>query len=263
MNDRSTHARRWPDGVAVLLAMVFPTVLTWVYFVVLVGPTEPTGSFPNGPAISPVAEGAGGWQPVAYAVGKSIQFLFPVFWVLAIQRSRITWPRPRVAGLAAGLAFGLVVFVAALSAYHRGVKSAGFFQAARGEIASKLLHFGIRGPAAYFAMAAFYCVVHSFLEEYYWRWFVFGQLRRLVPTVAAVVLSSVAFMAHHVILLAAYFGWSSPVTYVFSLGVAIGGAFWAWLFSRSGSLYGPWLSHLLADAAIFAVGYDLVRPLFS
>jgi hypothetical protein len=41
--------------------------------------------------------------------------------------------------------------------------------------------------------------------------------------------------------------------------VAAGGAFWAWLYQRSGSLVGPWLGHLLADAAIFTVGWQLVR----
>jgi hypothetical protein len=33
------------------------------------------------------------------------------------------------------------------------------------------------------------------------------------------------------------------------------------LYRRSGSLYGPWLSHLLVDAAIFWIGYDLVADL--
>jgi membrane protease YdiL (CAAX protease family) len=61
-----------------------------------------------------------------------------------------------------------------------------------------------------------------------------------------------------VLVLQLYFGWTSPLTWLFSAGVAIGGAFWAWLYNKSGSLYGPWLSHALVDAAIFAIGYDLV-----
>jgi membrane protease YdiL (CAAX protease family) len=64
-------------------------------------------------------------------------------------------------------------------------------------------------------------------------------------------------MAHHIILLATYFGWTSPVAYLFSLAVAIGGAAWAWIYHRSGSLFGPWLSHCLVDAAIFYLGYEL------
>jgi uncharacterized protein len=44
-----------------------------------------------------------------------------------------------------------------------------------------------------------------------------------------------------------------------SAGVAVGGAFWAWLYERTGSIFGPWLSHLLIDAGIFWIGYDLIR----
>ena len=41
--------------------------------------------------------------------------------------------------------------------------------------------------------------------------------------------------------------------------VAIGGAFWAWLYNRTNSLLAPWVSHALIDAGIFWIGYDLVR----
>ena len=84
-----------------------------------------------------------------------------------------------------------------------------------------------------------------------------------MPVAAAVVLSSLAFTAHHVILLAVFFGgWSWP-TIFFSLCVAVGGAAWAWIYHRSGSLLGPWLSHLLIDAGIFIVGFDLVMRQLS
>ena len=106
------------------------------------------------------------------------------------------------------------------------------------------------------------CLAHSLLEEYYWRWFVFGQLYKNWSLSLAILVSSVGFMAHHVVLLATFFGWGSPLTYLFSFGVAIGGAFWAWLYASSRSLLGPWLSHMLVDVAIFLIGYDLVRGLF-
>ena len=40
--------------------------------------------------------------------------------------------------------------------------------------------------------------------------------------------------------------------------VAVGGAFWAWLFQRTGSLVAVWWSHVLIDAALMAIGYDLL-----
>ena len=38
----------------------------------------------------------------------------------------------------------------------------------------------------------------------------------------------------------------------------VGGVFWSWLYDRTGSLLGPWLSHLMIDAGIFWVGYELI-----
>jgi membrane protease YdiL (CAAX protease family) len=40
--------------------------------------------------------------------------------------------------------------------------------------------------------------------------------------------------------------------------VALGGAVWAWMYERRGSLYGPWIGHFLVDAVIMYIGYDLV-----
>ena len=123
----------------------------------------------------------------------------------------------------------------------------------------KIEEFNAASPGRYTALASFLAVAHSLLEEYYWRWFVFGRLRRLVPLPAAIGLSSSAFMAHHVIVLGRFFPtdfWSAAVP--LSLCIAIGGAFWAWLYDRSGSIYATWISHLLVDAAIMAVGYDMV-----
>jgi membrane protease YdiL (CAAX protease family) len=244
MSGPSQGVRRWADLAAVVFALVFPGLFTWVYFVAL----------RRAPA---------GLQQTVYAAGKTIQFVFPVFWVLAVQRRPPGRSRLSPAGLAEGLLFGLAAFALALVLYQAWLKPAGLFQAASEQVQAKIVNFGIHGPAAYLILATFYSLIHSFLEEYYWRWFVFGQLRGLMPWQAAVGVSSAGFMAHHVILLATFFGWLSPAAYLFSLGVALGGAYWAWLYHRSRSLYGPWLSHLLVDAAVFAIGYDLVQPLFG
>jgi hypothetical protein len=137
----------------------------------------------------------------------------------------------------------------------------GFFAHPSEAILAKIQGFGLNTVGKYAAAALFYALVHSLMEEYYWRWFVFRRLRDFVRLPSAIAISSLGFMAHHVIVLAVYFGWTSPATYLFSAGVAVGGAVWAWIYQRSDSLYGPWLSHLLVDAAIFTIGYDLARDL--
>lgn len=159
-----------------------------------------------------------------YAAGKALQFALPAAAVLFAtgRLPRPRWPARPAAGVLPGVAFGVTLLAAALA-----------------------LYLGVLRPAG--------------AEEYYWRWFVFGGLRDALGAAPAVAASSLGFAAHHVILLAVFFGWTSPVTWVLALAVAGGGAFWAWLYHRTGSLLGPWLGHLCADAAIFAIGWDLVR----
>jgi membrane protease YdiL (CAAX protease family) len=38
----------------------------------------------------------------------------------------------------------------------------------------------------------------------------------------------------------------------------VGGIFWAWLYSRSESIYPTWVSHMFIDIGIFVIGFDLV-----
>jgi membrane protease YdiL (CAAX protease family) len=117
----------------------------------------------------------------------------------------------------------------------------------------------VGSPLAFFLLASFLSLLHSGLEEYYWRWYAFGRLRETVPLGWATLLSALAFASHHVVILAVYFpGRFWMMTIPLSAGIVVGGIVWASLYQRSGSLLGPWVSHALVDAAIFVVAWDLI-----
>jgi uncharacterized protein len=221
--------------VAVVFALVFPTLFTWIYFVLTDGH----------PAV----------QRVVVAVGKAIQFGFPVAWLLLAERRRVRWKGPTRSGLAWGLISGLLIGGATLALYFGWLHSSTFFVTSAAAVREKLFGIGLTSPAAIIVMSVFYSLVHSLLEEYYWRWFVFGRLRQMMPLGGAIAISSLGFMAHHTILVFHYFSW--PWATLASAAVAIGGALWAWRYERDGSLWGPWISHLLVDAAIFTIGYQM------
>lgn len=230
----------------ILFALLFPSVVTLLYFVVLAQAAPPI-------------------QQTAYALGKCVQFGLPAFWVFVVEREPLCWIRPTRSGLGVNLVFGAAVVGLMMVLYRVWLNPTGYLapgSPAGQAILEKVQGFGVGGVWRYAALGAFYAVIHSGLEEYYWRWFVFGQLRRIMPLGAALLASSVGFMLHHVILLGVYFDWAFLPTALFSLAVAVGGFVWAWLYHRSGSLFGPWLGHLLVDAGIFLVGYDLVRGAF-
>jgi membrane protease YdiL (CAAX protease family) len=158
-----------------------------------------------------------------------------------------------------GIGFGLLVGAGMVGLYSVGLQNWLAGTGAATMIRIKIEEFNAASPGRYAALAGFLAVVHSLLEEYYWRWFVFGRLRRVVSMPAAIALSSLAFMAHHVVVIGRFFPndfWLAAAP--LSLCVAGGGAFWAWLYHRSGSIYAPWVSHLLVDVAVMGVGYDMV-----
>jgi uncharacterized protein len=227
------------DAAALWAAALFPSLATWLYFVVL----------SQNPSTAVQA---------AYAGEKIIQFAFPIVWVMVIRRQKLRLGKLSTAGVSEGLALGVSVLLGTLLMYFLWLKPAGYLAAAAASISAKATSLGMNSPARFILGGVLLSSIHALLEEYYWRWFLFGRMRRFMPVAAAIVLSSLAFTAHHVILLAVYFGGLSLATVFFSLCVAVGGAAWAWIYHRSRSLLGPWLSHLLIDAGIFIVGYDLI-----
>jgi membrane protease YdiL (CAAX protease family) len=232
------------DLIVIAVALALPSAITWVYFF-------------------GADEAAAGVQLAIFNVVKVIQFALPIGWVLVVQRGRLSLRPPGSQGVGMGLAFGAAVAAAMFALYALVLDSSELLARATPPIREKVAGFGIDSGWKYAALGVFYSLCHSLLEEYYWRWFVFGQLRRRTTLTTAVAVSSLGFMAHHVLVLGKFFGFASPSTYVFSACVAVGGAAWAWLYDRTGSLLGPWLSHLLVDAAIFAIGFLLVRDLFA
>jgi membrane protease YdiL (CAAX protease family) len=227
---------------AIAFGVAFPALLTAVYFVGLAGAPRPV-------------------QQGVYVAGKALQFGLPAaWWFLRRARPPRRFDVPTSKGALLGAASGLVILIAALALYHGLLVPLRVLDGAPTEaIRAKVAGFGLGGPWQFLALASFYSLIHSAAEELYWRGFVFGELRRACRTTLAILGSSLAFTAHHVIILVVFFGWSSPMTWALSLAVAVGGAFWSWHYQRSGSLVGPWISHLFVDVAIFAIGWELVR----
>jgi len=231
--------RKSGDLAALLFAMLFPTLAAWLYFVVFTDRDT---------------------LPTVYALSKVAQFSFPLAWTLAVTKGRL--PRLKITSrtLLEGVGTGLAMVLGLFLLYMAVKGQSPLLQEARPRILSRLQSIGADTPARFLGLVLFLSIIHSLLEEYYWRWFVFGRLQQRVRVANAVLLSSVAFTLHHVIVLHAFLGpqfW--PVTLGLSLVVALGGALWAVVYQHCRLLAAPWISHVLVDLAIMAIGYDLVR----
>lgn len=222
--------------------MVLPSLGTWVYFDLLAG---------------------SGAARAVYLATKGVQLGLVVGVVVAGRRRRGDAGAPaagrRRDGWWAGAASGALLAAAILAVFHllHSTLADGPLVAGVGR---KLADFGLEGAAAYGAFATALSTAHAFLEEAYWRWLVYGGLRRLLSPGGAALLSALAFAAHHVLVLDQLFGRAAflAATLPAAAAIAAAGLLWAWLYERTGSLVAPWVSHLAADAAVMAVGYALV-----
>jgi membrane protease YdiL (CAAX protease family) len=225
--------------------MLFPSLMAWIYFVLLAPPT----------ATSPPSYAA----LLAYGAGKLLQFGFPLLWVGLFERERLRLQSPSFQGLEWGLAFGLAVGTFILAVYFFGLRDGSLLNETPAKVKGKVAQFHMATPGLYLLMAVFLAGAHSLLEEYYWRGFVFGELERRWHVLPAILVSSLAFMLHHLVILYMFLpGRFLLAALPFGLAVAAGGSAWAWLYHRTGTIYSCWISHLVVDAAIMAVGYDMV-----
>jgi len=193
------------------------------------------------------------------AVGKSVWafskvwiLVFPLAWMLLIERWRPVRSPVNWRNLLPGLGWGVVIMLAILGGYWffgRGIVDAQQVRA----MAEKN---GFLDPWKYLALAAYLSFVNSLLEEYVWRWFVQRQCATLVGGPLSVVASALLFTIHHVIALKAQMGWTA--TLLGSFGVFVGGLIWGWCYLRYKSILPGWISHILADIAVFIVGWHLL-----
>jgi len=219
-------------------AMSLPTVASLAYFVWLEGTT---------------------WVAPVYLGAKALQFAGPIAALGALLAAAFGPSRPGrsvALGLATGIAGAGFTWLAYAVLFRGGAMAA----TAAGAITVKLADFHLDTLEGYVVAALLISFVHSWLEEVYWRAFVYGRLRRLTSSRWSHLVAAIGFAAHHVVVIGVYLGDTSVLLLtLMSLPVVFGGVLWSLLYRATGNrLLAPWLSHVCLDLAIMAVGYDLI-----
>lgn len=221
-----------------IAAMTLPTVASLAYFVWLEGTA---------------------WVAPVYLGAKVLQFAGPVA-ALGILLAAATGPsRPGhsvALGLGTGIAGAAFTWLCYVVFFRGGEMAATAAEA----ITVKLADFHLDTLSRYVVAALLISFLHSWLEEVYWRAFVYGRLCRLTSARWSLLIGAAGFAAHHVVVIAVYLGDASVIVLaLMSLPVFLGGALWCQLYRTTGNrLLAPWISHICLDLAIMAVGYDLV-----
>ena len=97
--------------------------------------------------------------------------------------------------------------------------------------------------------------VNSLLEEFFFRGFVFGNLR-CGGKWLSYGFSAAAFALYHVAMMA---GWFQPLLFLLVMvGLMAGGVIFNLLNEKLETLYGSWLVHMFANFAINTIGFLLL-----
>lgn len=224
--------------LAVIPAMALPFFASLVYFVLLAGSLTAT---------------------IVYSLTKIFTVVWPILATFLLEghafRPRpVRWKR-HYAALPLGAATGLLVGGAIIGAYLL-TPIGDYARASAEDVARKVTQIGITGPGRYVMVGIFLAGLHSLVEEFFWRWYVFGRLHCTVPRGMAYLFANLGFAGHHYVVLGCYF--SAMGAFVFGTSVGLGGALWCWLYRRQKTLVGCWISHALVDTAILCIGYQLI-----
>lgn len=231
-NQKNRRLRWW----VTIPALALPLMASFFYFVVF-----PGTAFGN----------------AFYAAIKVFLLVWPVvataFLLKESFRRMEPWRGDRKVSMIAGIAFGVLV-VGLMLLLQRFTPFGEVLEGAKENIRARVEGLGMLDH--YVLFAVFLSVVHSALEEFYWRWFAFGNLRRLIPVPAAHAIAGLGFASHHIVVTSQFF----PLWFAFflGLGVALGGMVWSWNYQRYQSLLGAWISHMIVDIGIFWIGYGLL-----
>ncbi|MBN1893218.1 CPBP family intramembrane metalloprotease [bacterium] len=100
-------------------------------------------------------------------------------------------------------------------------------------------------------------VANAMLEEIFWRGYIFSKLEEKTGLFASVLISSFFYASYHflttVLLFRLFF------SLLFTSVILIAGILWGILRFRSGSLYGPMISHLMADLGIMTAYWIWIK----
>lgn len=149
-----------------------------------------------------------------------------------------------------GLILGLASFVIIIAAYFifRGYID---FNAIAHELQSK----SRITPSNFILVGLYITFGNSFLEEFFFRGFIFLNLYNKGAKKLAYIYSAVLFGVYHI---AIFKTWFNPILMGLALfGLITVGIIFDWLDTKTENFMNSWLVHILADSAIIIIGLKM------
>lgn len=187
-----------------------------------------------------------------WAFCKAWLLLLPMLWWFFVDRRRLALTRPTVSSIGHGLLVGVAMALVITLAF----MLIGIGESERGFIQQQLSAIGILSPWIFVLMALYWSFVNSLVEEYVFRWFIMEKSAVHIGQWGALLLSAIIFTIHHTVVVAFFLDWMQ--TLLATVGVFSAAVIWSWQYARYQHIWAAYVSHVLADLAIFSLLFTIL-----
>jgi membrane protease YdiL (CAAX protease family) len=149
-----------------------------------------------------------------------------------------------------GLFSGLIFFIILIAAYFI-LQSFIDFKPIISELETKLKI----TPLNFIFIGIYITLGNSFIEEYFFRGFVFLGIYNAGKPGAAYFYSSLLFAIYHIMIFRSWF--SIPLFLLAIFGLFLVGILFNWMDTKSDNFVNSWIAHILADGAIILIGLKM------
>ena len=184
---------------------------------------------------------------------KTAMFMLIPLIASRIDRSVLYLPllRPKKKGLLSAIVLGIGIYGVILGGYFLVSPYFDFSQ-----IAGALTENAGVTKENFLYVSLYISFANSFLEEFFFRGFVFTNLKQLSGRKLAYIFSASAFSLYHVAMMIGWF--SSALFLLVMVGLVIGGMIFNRLNEKLDTIYCSWLTHMFANFAINTIGFMLL-----
>ncbi len=155
--------------------------------------------------------------------------------------------KPSTKGLKIGFVLGVSIYIIVLGAYliaSKFVDLSPIKTSLEGNLGINKDNFVYIG--------LYVCIINSFLEEWFFRGFLFLQLKKC-SRIFAYTISSAAFAIYHLAIMDGMF--HIGLLALVLLGLFVGGCIFNYLNEKNENIYASWFCHSFANFAMNTIGY--------
>ena len=187
-----------------------------------------------------------------YGICRLLILAVPLFWIIYVEKYKRYKVKLPLKHILLSVLSGVIISIFIILGYDLF----GHVFADSVVVSEKLADIGGKSKSIFALGFVYWVLINSFFEEFVWRFFLIRILSRYLNTISSILVSAFMFTIHLFFVLKYYFGlggslfWSGCIFFT--------GIIWAVHFRTSKSIIPGYISHAIADAAIFYVGARII-----